>query len=544
MGAVGNYIHLTLAGYDHRKVRGGKSKDGTYTTPGPYYDGAGPALSKKHAEIIARVNKYKVNADLQSIENMYNRILSFYKLPQDSREEIDKGYKIALDAIEKDTNTEFNRQFIGRTIDYATMAVTAGNEEIQRINKTTFDRHSNRRKTNEVGKNVKTLINKLDQVRSNLASMKIDNNMKNNLEKQYNFILNALEEIPVYIRTKSGYVQQGTYKEALENQIGKTKRALYVVKSDMVGDEAAYKEFWDEFNKLLGMGQSVTGLEIGEAFELFATNAGLQLANFAKEEVEEEIASQIANVTKYGNSAPHNSYSGYGTMYVTGAKYKKNFKKRNNIKTTKDFGDFITTIDIPTQNKVDMTITLKDGEDLNFSLKNYNLNYADAKKNGMITLVSGTPLLSLIQNENDNDFINHYLNISLPHLATKGATTYEMDTYAKAKEYDTVMRELILLKAATGDNVYKWNEDSQTFGTIGTANVFMVNDNSKGRIKIISMQSLLEKVYASKGYTVGLPSYQSWNRKEEHVKTRIAGIVTQLHNTKIHAAVKASAVGF
>lgn len=136
-----------------------------------------------------------------------------------------------------------------------------------------------------------------------------------------------------------------------------------------------------------------------------------------------------------------------------------------------------------TQDKVDLTISLGQGEMIGASIKNYDLS----SKTRKIHILNGADLLNYIQEY--YDFVNHYLNL------TVDGTTSESYRPAKAiAAANTVMALTIALKALAG-NVYKM-DSSGNIGKSAQAEIFIVHDNSQtmGGFNIYFMDDIINKL--------------------------------------------------
>ena len=109
-------------------------------------------------------------------------------------------------------------------------------------------------------------------------------------------------------------------------------------------------------------------------------------------------------------------------------------------KVTK-YPNFVSSIQIPTEDKIDFYLTFK-GDDIGFSAKNYAVS---GKNFRGITLVKGQSLLTLLQNENEENFINHYLTLIQP-LDTSNASdelNTNIDTWRS--NYNQLVYQLLVI---------------------------------------------------------------------------------------------------
>lgn len=125
------------------------------------------------------------------------------------------------------------------------------------------------------------------------------------------------------------------------------------------------------------------------------------------------------------------------------------------------------------QQKIDVQIDINK-ERLGASIKNIDLQ----KKNARIHTVSGSNLMFFLQ-DIAPDFVNHYLNLNASHPSRKGRS---IDKTA-LEDVNKNMKAVIAAKAITG----------ATYGRTA-ANVFIVNDNKTGRVRIVSMKRLVDAI--------------------------------------------------
>ena len=215
------------------------------------------------------------------------------------------------------------------------------------------------------------------------------------------------------------------------------------------------------------------------------------------------------------------------------------------------YSNFIPSINIPTEDKVDFYLAIN-GSDIGFTAKNYAVS---GERFQGITLVKGQSLLTLLQNENEANFVNHYLTLIQPLDCEGKEYTGLLKSYWH--QYNYLVYKLILVKALTGYNVLKYNEsntDNKIF-TTDAAQFLIINDSAasnytKNNIKIISTKALINKILKTPNSTslsIGLRNYdynsfanftlQEQPYKEEDFSTpqeRITDILMKVHAQKIH----------
>lgn len=132
------------------------------------------------------------------------------------------------------------------------------------------------------------------------------------------------------------------------------------------------------------------------------------------------------------------------------------------------------------QGKIDVSLTWKE-KNLGISAKNYNLDRY------YVHVLSGSSLLYMLQ-DLDSDFVNHFLNLYAAHGKREGQKNVGIDNVQLAAMKSSILPEIkliLLYKGLTGD----------TNGR-SSANLFIINDSSKGKVKVLDMYKIISKVEA------------------------------------------------
>ena len=195
------------------------------------------------------------------------------------------------------------------------------------------------------------------------------------------------------------------------------------------------------------------------------------------------------------------------------------------------------------QGKVDVEITWNKKE-AKISAKNINLS-----SGYWINLVSDTSFLSLLQDE-DTDFVNHVLNIlafhKKPRKNEEGFNSYSQDSAQINLLKKNIIKELRLMffyKALTGD-----------FNNRNKANLFVINDNQTGKVRVIDMNELLLKAtkrwnslgnnmsaFKIEGVTQSFKLLKN-EKLEEGPAGRISRLLADAHSRKINVALNPGVV--
>lgn len=139
-----------------------------------------------------------------------------------------------------------------------------------------------------------------------------------------------------------------------------------------------------------------------------------------------------------------------------------------------------------TQDKVDVSYTFN-GKSYNFNAKNENM-FAQGEKQNKITFLSGSNLISLVQEF--DDFVNFYLNIKGLHSGVEQPNDSLLDRAT------IIMKLTILLKAIQG-HVYGVDGNYSNGHTTNAANLIIVNNNATGQAKVYHILDILNRLNGS-----------------------------------------------
>ena len=193
-----------------------------------------------------------------------------------------------------------------------------------------------------------------------------------------------------------------------------------------------------------------------------------------------------------------------------------------------------------TQNKIDVQIETPEGKKT-LSVKNYNL-----KNRSSISAMTGVSFLTLIQNENQDDFVNHYFNITAEHPAPDDN---DAPLIKVRDRMHSLIKQIILINALTGLNISKTALDGAKSAQ-GIADYFVINDSSRpGKFKIYTMSELLsltsgDQAGFSKFAKVSGYNNPEWDNTwaESGPQERITKILMQAHQMKLHVGIATGAV--
>lgn len=189
------------------------------------------------------------------------------------------------------------------------------------------------------------------------------------------------------------------------------------------------------------------------------------------------------------------------------------------------------------QYKVDVIVKLN-GNDVNASVKNVKF---DSIGKGYIHTVSGSNLLFYLQ-DIAPDLVNHYLNLNAAH----NTKTYIEHLKSKDKinnsERNDSRRAMQIIIAAR----------SLTGNVLGrkTADIFIVNDNTTGKVRIITMEKLVNAINSAKSFgklsvnidnkSIYSDSYKFINDRDSSDITgikRISKLINSLRKIKLETGI-------
>lgn len=292
---------------------------------------------------------------------------------------------------------------------------------------------------------------------------------------------------------------------------------------------------WNSFKEEVNA--YITG-KIGEYYAAIAVEA----ANLKGTKITDEILKDFIDTV---TAKTDQQIGAVGTITSKAVLDKKNFAVTGGKKTSfqnNTFSNFagedykITA----TQDKVDLELTLKG---LNFpikaSVKNYNLNHN-------VTLHSGVSIIALTQEY--ANFMNHYLNITARVPGTRQSYNNSM-----LRPMNEALVITLALKALAG-NITKIDSGG-TLSQNAQADVFIVN-GSNGLYKVFFIDDLIDTIIKNPFNSVvidGLAPNTTWpqqwitplrniggNRSYSYqtAYARINKLISQLHNFKLHIALK------
>ena len=261
-------------------------------------------------------------------------------------------------------------------------------------------------------------------------------------------------------------------------------------------------------------------LQKGTAFEAMIAMAPFVAQGMAAEEAAKQIK---GNVKEQVTIEPSNFSSDYISINGPDNNYT------------------IRTSGSVAQGKVDVKL-IWNNKITKISAKNVNLGNPYAQ----IHILSGSSLMYLIQ-DMDHDYVNHFLNLQTEHsvLNSKGGYKKVPKNYFGEKR-KLIMQEMklyLFYKALSGDNYKRKAVD-----------LFVINDNSKGEVRVYSIEDIVNKVIYNSGALSQISVTDQGNVnimnlplfKNDRVvgdatsQQRITNVLAQVHAVKIFSSFRPS----
>lgn len=504
MSAIGNYIHYYKRNY---------FSYGTDRTEGErIYDktNIGQIIIDKRRSLGEAFQIKQQDSFKEKYQKALNYLYGMSKVSPKSLET----------KIEKEIMTEFynilEKQFPGTIIDFASMSAKEAAQGLEKLKKV----------------NTSKAFVSFGSLNAKLQTLYVLFNQRGNELKDRYSEKEVEEKYQLYMKVVNTVMN--FYKEAIAQEGQSDSPYIKLAKEkissgfgiDLAKASSQHLSMIDDLNQVISFMNGKTKSQVnGELGEIGAAMAGALMAGKAKSELKSFLEQSIIGMqSSYSTYAKINFSDDFVEMEKLASKGWRYDGPTGNVLATK-----------PTQDKIDVIVKTKGGSKY-LSVKNYNFKKGSAE----LSLVSGISLLNLIQNENQDDFINHYLNITSSRKKEKTETTAHLKEY-KVKMHD-VMKELILVKALTGLNIQKTMKNGSAKNKTA-ADYFVINDNSDQTtpFKIFSMAEILN--FSSLDNQSGLSKYASidgydepeWENEGGDAKSRITSLIMQLHQKKLHA---------
>ena len=496
MSAIGDYVHWSYNGYV--KEKGAKKQ--------PYFKSYKSALTNRENQFYQWVQQQE-NKAIKELEQETQKSLDLLKSFKENKGNISQveNNEMAM-ALLEDLWNELDTKYL--KVDKIA-AASSGLMEVggfksgSNIGKKTFHQQAT---TGNVNAQIEALLNTtLAGINNSISQILTDQDLKTSeIQKAVDKTQKNISTMMEKLNAQGKIITSGTKGKTAEN-INKIFREL----TKAIQGNQKLNESIDIVGLLntlaFGLNGSTTENQYkGDISEALVAVIGKRMSGVALQSIDATIKDAIV-------SGQERSARGIDRANFTSSVDWSQVLKGE--KYVQPFGDFIVSADA-VQDKVDVKIELSDGGHAYISAKNYS---PKSLEKGVSN--SSASLLTLIQNENKDNFINHYLNLN----AVTGSGGV-LD--ANAAEVNNLLRKILVAKLITGYNT--------TTGTNGSkmaeANVFVVFNSGDYTVKFYNMKDVLDGIFAKKRYeSLYIPQYfYKANLRTKDYTTRISNILRQL----------------
>ena len=503
MSAIGDYVHLTYAGY---------AVEGAGARKSPYLVTAGRVFTARERQFNNWINKQKHNK-MQALQDQLNKdlaILNKFQVENKGSKqypEIDEIQQALIEDIAEELPIKYFQMdlFAAAANGLLSSAGFGSGKALQKFKK------------------------------KGTSATQYESAVVAQVNTQLNDLLSSFLQEVQMVLTENGAPEEKVLAQVARSK-GKTETFIRNLSNQTHGIDPGNKR---TLNKITNLFQNLSTILLTEEGEpnvqilgliyglIQGISGGLKQSSTYKGDIGEAVTAAAArripgivgeNIASIAVVGQDRSQRGF---------VKSNFSKelQNNLQslsesnTIEDHGDYVLTSTGTAQDKVDVSITFKDDKPMGISVKNYsakslNKGFHNASAN----------LLTLLQNENDDDFINHYLNL----------TAIKQLAFDKNREaYVDLIKRIVVAKLITGYNTQTINEDG--INKMDEANIFAVYNsqglNSGGAIvSLYSMRDVLQGVFQKGRYSIiNVPGFlYETNQWQPHYETRITNVMKQL----------------
>lgn len=453
--AVGDYVHLTYAGYVEK--RGAKKT--------PYFATYGAVMTRRTTQLKQWIEKQDspIRKQLEAETQNIVRMLAESKNKAETMAMSQLTNPIT-EGVLSDIFEALKEENLFKRIDkYA--ALEGGLLEATgfQMGKAAYIQNADVR-----GKTI-SLINQA------LAQIQMDTeNILSGQKKSLNSINKQIQNIKIkqeqLITQLEGfnYLNAGKNKQTAKavNQLFKNLRAAI--------NRTGVKDLKDTINLTEMLKNIVEGIEMSNATSIYVGSIA--------EAVTKVAADRLQRVGKYyiGKTLIEGAERAPRGLVTTN--FSSEFTNLQDLLKTKteknQFGEHFIMSSTSSQTKVDVNIEVLEGEDAKLSVK----NYSEKTVNDFGFGFASGDFLSLIQNENKNNLINHFLNLnSIPSHHTLDTSREAINDY---------VRQLTITKLITGYRTVVGEKNL----SMDSANIFVFFNSTNYTVKFYSMSDLLNSV--------------------------------------------------
>jgi len=497
MSAIGDYIHLTYTGY----VKGPEQGSGRP----PFFDNYGTALTAKQRQFQNWLKKQN-SPTVSILEKETQKVLNLLKNFRDNRGNVSESDRKLVENILEDLWAQLDTKYL--TLDKIS-AASAGLLQAGGFYVGQYTGESGGKQTvqtesiSNINNQLQNLLdNTLNDLWVNIKNITEDGITLKRIEKE---IINTQKNINDFIIKLQN--QCKTLNVSDFPQASRELNSLFQNLSNSLKNNKNY----DDINIEAEINTIAEGLNAGLAVNQYKGDISEALISVIAQRL---VAVTGSSIEKAVVSGQERSKRGIDTKFFSpdivweDALEGKKFKQ--------PFGNFIVSADA-VQDKVDVKIETTNGRHAYISAKNYS-----SKSLARGVTNKSASFLTLIQNENQWDFINHYLNLN----AVRGKNRRSIKS--NTEEINSLLRQIVLAKLITGYNTIT-GENEQI---MDSANVFVVFNSDNYTVKYYDMDDVLLRVIQKNRYKdlrIPVFFYNSNIMNATDYNTRISNLIKTLN---------------
>jgi hypothetical protein len=517
ISAIGNYIHYSKTGYDLYGNNGWNNKINStnrYAVFREYKNNFAKKIKNKKSP-MTKEERIELRNSIYELTKAGDE---YQKGNTSGNAELDKLFTYIQDAV----NQKIINSGTTTDINYNTGVITLNGIQsylsTQKLNlKKGLSENAKFHYLKTVNNKIKELNNAVELLSKELEPGNIK---RQECEAQIKQINEKWEEIKKYAReSRSGknIVLDKQYFSSIYSTINQNLNSNLSLNTSLFDDLAKLETEL----KVTGYENVAAGLWMEMVTAFAMAKADIEASENADEIINNIVTSIIGTTGKEKLSLKTENFSGLA-----------NWAKDGNWSLEGDEMKLYSYAS-DTQGKIDVSLEYQD-KNIGVSVKNAKL---DNPKFNETHIVSGTNLAFLIQDE-DHDFVNHYLNTIAKHGKTRHDTVniILMPTNMR-KQASLAIGMVILYKALSGDTFQRNKADIMVIKNKGKS--------GKESIMVLDIPYIVQqaenKIDEAVAITFNGKDYRDYileNAYEESYQKRITKIITDIRRTKVNAALR------
>lgn len=442
MSAIGDYVHLTAAGYYHHGTKRYNENSSNYYQVPKIFESQRNKIKK---QMYTKKQKQLLSDKEQQELSMALELLMRPGRDNAQKEQLDKIWEKLVQQLDKRFNNNLG-QIKRNCANIFSDSVLANHSDIL---KTIEIKSKNGQQKKSIY--LQTILKRIKIIEKLMADSQNSFQVKK-LKKQINQIYKNLS---IVSNLSQESLRSTQYKLDENNKITIISPDINI--SNLLLTEQQYDGVVTALNKIIARANGSSNLQKGTLFEYMIAAAPIVCKKTTVDNVQEILKSVVGDEST--------------SVKIDTSKFFKGVKLENILKGySYSVNDNLYVANSASQDKVDVKMQWN-GKEIPISAKNVNI-----QSGRYIHLVSGASLLAMTANLNQ-DYMNHFLNIVAQHNFSKDTMTIQP---ILLNEAHTSLKEILMLQALQG---YKTGSQKADF--------FVVNDNTTGRVKIFSIAQLV-----------------------------------------------------